>query len=127
MAEQHTKGLYKYSLAQWSLNKPMKDGSIDPMDFAKIAKELGFTGLEYVSQLYPEVENAVGTPNYREAVMGLSAKLLEQSKAHGMENVLIMIDHAGELADPNPEKRKAAYRKSQNLDGCCGHVRGSLH
>ena len=43
---------YPLSLAQWSLHKPIFAGTEDPMDFAETAKELGFDGLEYVSQLY---------------------------------------------------------------------------
>ncbi len=97
---------YKHSLAQWSLNGPFRDGSMDPMDFAPIAKELGFTGLEYVTQLYPSVLET--GDNYRERVMTLASKLFEISKQAEMENVLIMVDHAGELADPNPEKLKEA-------------------
>lgn len=97
---------YKHSLAQWSLNKPFRDGSLDPMNFAHIAKELGFTGVEYVTQLYPTVLETGDT--YRERVMTLAKKLLEISKQAEMENVLIMVDHAGELADPDPEKLKEA-------------------
>ena len=40
---------YKHSLAQWSLHTPFQDGTLDPMEFPQIAKDLGFTGLEYVS------------------------------------------------------------------------------
>jgi len=43
---------FKFSLAQWSLHAPFQDGSMDPMDFAHIAKDLGYTGVDYVSQLY---------------------------------------------------------------------------
>ena len=97
---------FKHSLAQWSLNKPFKDGSLDPMDFAPIAKELGFTGVEYVTQLYPSVLQT--GENYQERVMELASKLLEISKQAKIDNVLIMVDHAGELADPDPEKLKEA-------------------
>lgn len=97
---------YKHSLAQWSLNGPFRDGSMDPMDFAPIAKELGFTGVEYVTQLYPSVLET--GDNYKERVMTLAKKLYEISKQAEMDNVLIMVDHAGELSDPNPEKLKEA-------------------
>lgn len=97
---------YKHSLAQWSLNKPFKDGSLDPMDFASIAKELGFTGVEYVTQLYPTVLETGA--DYQERVMALANKLNVKSKQAGVDNVLIMVDHAGELADPDPAKLKEA-------------------
>ena len=43
---------FKLSLAQWSLNKPIFAGELDPMDFAQRASELGFDGIEYVNQFY---------------------------------------------------------------------------
>ncbi len=101
-----TENDYKFSLAQWSLHEPFQDGSMDPMDFATIAKDLGYTGVEYVTQLYPSVKET--GDNYRERVMTLASKLLEISKQAEMDNVLIMVDHAGELADPDPEKLKEA-------------------
>lgn len=42
----------KFSLAQWSLHKMIVNNTLNPMDFAQKAKELGFEALEYVSQLY---------------------------------------------------------------------------
>jgi sugar phosphate isomerase/epimerase len=102
---------YKYSLAQWSLNKPFRNGDLDPMEFASIAKELGFTGVEYVTQLYPQLQEK---GNSKEAIMELAAALLEKSKAAGMDNVLIMVDHAGELADPDPAAQKKAIENHKN-------------
>jgi sugar phosphate isomerase/epimerase len=96
---------YKFSLAQWSLHEPFQNGDLDPMKFAFIAKDLGFTGLEYVTQLYPQLE---GKQDSKEAIMELASVLLETSKQAGMDNVLIMVDHAGELADPDPILRKKA-------------------
>lgn len=96
---------YKHSLAQWSLHEPFLNGSLDPMDFATISKELGFTGLEYVTQLYPQVQDK---SNYRESIMNLATELKKRSDAAGMENVLLMVDRDGELADPDPEKRAEA-------------------
>ncbi|MFT5861412.1 MAG: sugar phosphate isomerase/epimerase [Flavobacteriales bacterium] len=98
---------FQFSLAQWSLHEPFQKGDMDPMDFAAIAKDLGFTGLEYVTQLYPQLN---GKENSKEAIMELAAALLEKSMAAGMDNVLIMVDHAGELADPDAQKRKAAIK-----------------
>lgn len=97
---------YKHSLAQWSLHEPFQNGSLDPMNFAFIAKDLGFEGIEYVTQLYPSVRET--GENYKERVMTLANKLYEISKKAEMDNVLIMVDHAGELADPDPEKLKEA-------------------
>lgn len=95
---------YKLSLAQWSYNVPINNGTMDPLDFAEYAKTLGFTGLEYVNQLY----KLDSTVSHREAIMNLVKMWKEKSDAFGMENVLIMIDHEGELADPSAEKRAEA-------------------
>lgn len=97
---------FKHSLAQWSLHKPFLDGSMDPMEFPQIAKDLGFEGLEYVTQLYPTVRE-VG-PDYKERVMKLAGELNAKAEAAGMDNVLIMVDNAGELADPDPKKLNEA-------------------
>lgn len=97
---------FKHSLAQWSLNKPFKDGTLDPMDFPQIAKDLGFSGVEYVTQLYPSVLETGA--NYKERVMTLVKELNARSQKAGIDNVLIMVDHAGELADPDPAKLKEA-------------------
>ena len=59
---------YKFSLAQWSIHLPIRKGTMDAMDFAEIAKNLGFTGLEYVDQLY-EIDETIP---YREWVMNLA-------------------------------------------------------
>ena len=47
-----SKPFFKISLAEWSLHAPIMEGKMDPMDFAEKANEMGFEGIEYVSQLY---------------------------------------------------------------------------
>ena len=97
---------YKYSLAQWSLHKPFQNGTMDPVEFPKIAKDLGFEGVEYVTQLYPTVRE-LGS-NYKERVMKLAATLNANAQAAGMDNVLLMVDGAGKLVDPDSKKLKEA-------------------
>ena len=74
---------FKLSLAQWSFHKAIRDDITMPvLDFAKKAKELGFEGLEYVSQLYSlEEGNEVASLNE------LLEKLKAQSDAYEMRNV----------------------------------------
>ena len=43
---------FKLSLAQWSLHRYVEEKKNSPFHFASQAKEMGFEGLEYVSQLY---------------------------------------------------------------------------
>lgn len=46
--------------------------------------------------------------------MKLAAEWKKKNEEHGVEADLIMIDRAGELADPDPEKRKAAVEMHKN-------------
>ncbi|SFW48540.1 sugar phosphate isomerase/epimerase family protein [Cellulophaga fucicola] len=104
-AEADKKPFFKLSLAQWSLHKDVFDNDADPYSFAEKAKELGFSGLEYVSALYSDVKEA----NYSdEAMANFVAKSNEEAKKHGMTNVLIMIDGQGDLALADAAERKKA-------------------
>ena len=97
-----TAPFFKLSLAQWSLHRAMgPDGHLSPFEFAEKAKEYGFTGIEYVSQLYRNQIEEIGL----EAVLDT---LKQKSSDHGIENVLIMIDGEGDLASPKEEERNEA-------------------
>lgn len=87
---------YKYSLAQWSLNKPIFAGTADPMDFAQTARDLGFDGLEYVSQLY--VNDAVNFPMKGAELQVILDSLKVRSERYEMENLIIMVDGEGDLS-----------------------------
>lgn len=94
----------KYSLAQWSFHVPIQKGLMDPMDFAERSKALGFDMIEYVDQLY----TLDSTLTYQEGVMKLAMAWKEKNDEFEVAPGLIMIDRAGELADPDEEKRKEA-------------------
>jgi len=104
-----TDPFFKLSLAQWSIHTMIKEGGVDPYTFAEKAKKLGFSGLEYVSQLYnPELKKA----NYSKEAMALFVeKCNAEAKKHGMQNLLIMIDGQGKLAVSDAEERKNAVEK----------------
>lgn len=97
---------FKLSLAQWVYHVPIQKGIMDPMDFAQKAKELGFSGVEYVDQLY----TIDSTLTYKEGVMKLAKQWEVKNKEFDIFPVLIMIDRAGELADPDENKRKEAVQ-----------------
>ncbi|QLG45143.1 sugar phosphate isomerase/epimerase family protein [Costertonia aggregata] len=101
-----TEPFFELSLAQWSINRMIREEGVDPYTFAEKAKEWGFTGLEYVSQLYrPELEKE----GYSQEAMGIFVeKCNAEAKKHGMENLLIMIDGEGDLATSNVSERKKA-------------------
>ena len=99
--ETSTEPFFKLSLAQWSLHKTFNDEAGDPFQFAVIAKEMGFDGVEYVNQLYNKQIETLGF----DAVID---SLKSVSESQGIKNVLIMVDHEGDLADPDEEKRNLA-------------------
>jgi len=90
---------FKLSLAQWSLHRAVRDDKThDPLDFAKNAGELGFTGVEYVSQLYTEHIKTMGM----DSVLTI---LKANSEKFNIQSVLIMVDGEGSLASTNDEER----------------------
>jgi sugar phosphate isomerase/epimerase len=95
---------FPISLAQWSLHREIQTGQLDPFDFPKAAKELGFDAVEWVNQLYEKEIDSMGL----DAVI---ERWKEQSEKYGIKNVLIMVDHAGDLSDGNKEKRDEAIEK----------------
>lgn len=100
---------FKLSLAQWSIHRMIREDGVDPYTFAEKAKNWGFTGLEYVSQLYnPELESADYSP---EAMAAFVEKSNAEAKKHGLENVLIMIDGQGNLAVSDAKERQEAVEK----------------
>ena len=100
-AEKGEEPFFKLSLAQWSLHTLIENGDLDPFDFAKEAKALGFNAVEYVDQLYIKQIDSMGF----DAVI---ERLKQESEKHGIKNVLIMVDEAGDLADADDEKRNAS-------------------
>ena len=97
---------FKLSLAQWSIHNMINSDGVDPYTFAEKAKNWGFEGLEYVSQLYDKELEAA---NYsKEAMQSFVDKCNAEAEKHGLKNLLIMIDGQGELATSDPAERKKA-------------------
>ncbi len=100
---------FKLSLAQWSIHKMIRNDSVDPYSFAEKAKNWGFSGLEYVSQLYPaDLEN---NEYSEEAMKAFVEKSNAEAEKYGLQNVLIMIDGQGNLAVSDADERKAAVER----------------
>lgn len=97
----NTTPFFKLSLAQWSLHKTFNEDGISPFKFAEMSKEMGFEGLEYVSQLYNVEIEKLGFDVVIDSLKTLSVQ-------NEMQNVLIMVDHEGDLADPDVVVRDAA-------------------
>ncbi len=97
---------FSLSLAQWSMHNMIREDGADPYSFAQKAKGWGFSGLEYVSQLYaPELE-AEGYS--QEAMDAFVKKSNEAAQKHGLTNVLIMVDREGDLSTSDAAKRQQA-------------------
>lgn len=100
---------FELSLAQWSIHRMIRENGVDPYTFAEKAKNWGFKGLEYVSQLYdPELSDAGYS---EEAMAAFVEKSNAEAKKHGMENVLIMIDGQGNLAVGDEAERNETVEK----------------
>ena len=93
---------FKLSLAQWSLHKAIRGGEMSPYLFAEKSKDLGFTGLEYVNQLYDDV---MKSEDKSSSIKNFILKNNQLASDNGMNNVLIMIDEEGDLAGEDEEKR----------------------
>ncbi len=111
--------LYKISLAQWSINQSLRNGKMQHLDFAKIAKSCGIDAIEYVNQFFP---------TYREKRVMHEAHLKELNQRatdEGVTQVLIMCDGEGALGDPDEKARIAAvenhYRWVEAVKFLGGH------
>ena len=96
---------FKTSLAQWSIHNSIREDGLSPYEFAKIAHELGFEGLEYVNALYSDITNSEDKASAMEEFITRNNNLAAK---YNLKNVLIMIDGEGDLASSNPEERMIA-------------------
>lgn len=90
--------LYKISLAEWSINRPLFSGKMQHLDFAKIAKSVGIDAIEYVNQFFKD--KAKDKAYLRE--------MNTRAQGEGVTQVLIMCDGEGNLGDPDPARRQTA-------------------
>ena len=96
---QSPKPLFLISLAQWSIHRGLESKSIDPLDFARIAKQdHDIDAIEYVSTFYKA--NATNSEYLRQ--------LKQRADDHGVRSMLIMCDDEGDLGDPDSRKRQTA-------------------
>ncbi|MGM5468747.1 sugar phosphate isomerase/epimerase family protein [Flavobacteriaceae bacterium LMO-SS05] len=123
------KPVFKLSLAQWSLHKFVIEQKGDPFLFASQAKEMGFEGLEYVSQLYAPFYSKSTDP--KTALQRVLDSLKMKSETNGLKNIGIMVDNEGDLASPNEKDRLQGVENHKKwIDGAaflgCYYVRVNL-
>ena len=99
------KFFFKTSLAQWSIHNSIREDGVSPYEFAKIAHDLGFEGLEYVNDLYSDVTES---EDKSFAIKEFVSKNNDLAAKYNLKNVLIMIAGEGDLASSNSEERMQA-------------------
>ncbi|MBO0590130.1 sugar phosphate isomerase/epimerase [Cellulophaga sp. E16_2] len=89
---------FKISLAQWSFHNALRSGKMDNLDFAGKARSFNCEGLEYVNQFFMD----------KAQDKKYLAEMNNRALSEGVENVLLMIDREGQLADVDSKKRLQA-------------------
>jgi L-ribulose-5-phosphate 3-epimerase len=91
--------LFSISLAQWSLNRRLFAGDLDPLDFPLFAKSnFGIMAVEYVNQFFMDKADDR---------LWLT-ELKQRCDNEGVRSVLIMCDREGNLGDPDDAARTQA-------------------
>ena len=107
--------MFKISLAQWSLNRMLFAGELDPLDFPSIARDrFGLDAVEYVNVFING-----GTPD-----AAFVTDLKRRAEDAGVRNLLIMVDGEGALGDADDARRSTAIENhykwvhAANVLGC---------
>ncbi|TBN02622.1 sugar phosphate isomerase/epimerase [Hyunsoonleella flava] len=89
---------FKISLAQWSFHRSLQSGEMDNLDFAAKSRSFGCEGVEYVNGFFKD----------KAKDMGYLKEMKTRANSEGQQNVLIMVDGEGGLADADTKKRLKA-------------------
>ncbi len=92
---------YKLSLAQWSCHRMLQEGKLDNLEFADFAGNLGFTGVEYVSQF---LTAGLTDPTYWN-------KMNDAAEKAQVKQLLIMTDLTGALGAASQADRNFAIEE----------------
>lgn len=98
LESQLIQGEAKYSLAQWSFNRDLFAGEMDTVDFIYAAKDMGFDGVELVSQFF---QDKVADLDYLD-------RLNSAANEAGIKNIMIQVDNIGNLGASDPALRAQA-------------------
>lgn len=105
---------FKISLAQWSFHRALQSGAMDNLDFAAKARSFGCEGVEYVNGFFKD----------KAKDMAYLKEMNARANDEGQQNVLIMVDGEGGLADADTSKRLKAIEnhykwvEAANFLGC---------
>jgi len=90
---------FRISLAEWSLHRTIFAGTLDHLDFARVAKrDYGIDAVEYVNQFFKDKAQDAA----------YLAEMAKRAGDEGVTNLLIMCDGLGDLGAPDDAKRKKA-------------------
>lgn len=93
----------KYSLAQWSFNRDLFAGEMDTVDFIHAAADMGFDGVEYVSQFFAD----------KVQDFAYLDKLNAAAQTAGIKNVMLQVDNMGDLGASDPQLRAQAIAEGK--------------
>jgi sugar phosphate isomerase/epimerase len=98
--EQSTDLFFKMSLAQWSFHRALglndeEKVTLDHLDFAKKAREMGFEGVEYVTHFF---KDKAEDEKYL-------AEMKKRAADNDIQSLLIMVDGEGDLAIKDDAER----------------------
>ncbi|MFP6649962.1 MAG: TIM barrel protein, partial [Pirellulaceae bacterium] len=86
---------FKISLAQWTINRELKSGEIDNLDFAKVAHDHGIMAIEYVNQFFMD----------KAKDKSYLAEMKKRAADLDVKSLIIMCDREGKIGDPDKAKR----------------------
>ncbi|MFT5129345.1 MAG: L-ribulose-5-phosphate 3-epimerase [Rhodothermales bacterium] len=87
--------LFQISLAQWTINREIRSGKVDNLDFAKVAADHGIYALEYVNQFFMAKAKDI-------AYLG---EMKKRADDLAVKSLLIMCDREGNIGDPDEKRR----------------------
>lgn len=88
--------LFKISLAEWSLQRPLFAKKMDHLDFAIEAKKHNIDAVEYVNQFFKD----------KATDMAYLKEMKTRADGEGVTSVLIMVDGEGQLGAATSEERQ---------------------
>lgn len=88
----------KYSLAQWSFHRDLFSGQMDTVGFVRAAGDMGFDGVEYVSQFFQDKVDD----------FAYLARLNDAAKQAGIKNVMLQVDNIGNFGAMDANERATA-------------------
>jgi sugar phosphate isomerase/epimerase len=90
--------IYKISLAEWSLSRPIFAGEMQHLDFPTLAKSAGIDAIEYVNQFFMD----------KARDRAYLTDMKRRADDAGVSQLLIMCDNEGRLGDPDEAIRQTA-------------------